>query len=172
MESYHIFHRLSQPYSNNPSRGEDQIPRGCIRRIIAFHCTGIDQSCSRRFKSWCKRRIESVDWGPWETRSLNRIEEGGGNNDSKGLLKVFHELFLLKGISVITAEDVLRSQGNYARDVKADESVSIVSRMNPVRKYVSGLRKSEFHRLQREMLDSGVNLISSRMFETCVYTIR
>lgn len=23
MESYHIFHRLSQPYSNNPSRGED-----------------------------------------------------------------------------------------------------------------------------------------------------
>lgn len=33
--------------------------------------------------------------------------------------------------------------------MKADESVSIVSRMNPVRKYVSGLRKSEIHRLQR-----------------------
>lgn len=78
---------------------------------------------------------------------------GGGNNESKGPTEGLSPAIPIKRDqlgSAITAEDVLRSQGDYARDTKADESVSIVSRMNPVRKYVSGLRKSEIHRLLRD----------------------
>lgn len=143
-------HTRSQPYSNNLNWGPDT--RGCTS-IIAFHRNGY-RSIVHIALNRDRRRIESIDRDRWETKSLNRIEEAavGENNDSKGLLEDLSRAIPIKRDqlgSVITAKDVLRSQGDYARDMKADESVSIVSRMNPVRKYVSGLRKSEIHRLQR-----------------------
>lgn len=113
--------------------------RGRIRQIIAFRCTS-PRTAARIYT----RRIGKLNWQETESTS-NRTEQTSAEIMTQRLCsRLLTSRFYWEGSARLkrnyVGERLQKPERDYQRNMKADKSVSILSRINPVRIYVFWLK--------------------------------